>query len=204
MCRICKDTPSSTSSQSRVLLAADKSVQHSIIKIQDDDDKITPLNDKQLLCSVAETSTRQNFMRLVKANVNYNYFRHGNDMTTKELASFTRNMVSDSLRSRSPMQVASLVAGVDEDGSTHLYLIEQLGSMQEVTRGALGYCSYFLYGLMDDCYKKDFSLDEGKLCIKKCIYELKTRFLINLVNFDVFLVSKDGYTDISGEFNNLQ
>jgi 20S proteasome subunit beta 4 len=183
-----------------VLIAADKSVTQSIIKMQDDDNKLIELGNNQILGSVADVSARKDFSKLIKANVNYYYYRYGNRLLTKETAHFTRKTVWDSLRSRKPYQVASLVAGFDE-GEPNLYLIEQLGSMEKVTRGAIGYCSHFLYGLMDNCYKKDFSLEEGVDCIKKCIKELKTRFLVNLVNFDVVLIDKDGAKNISSEFN---
>jgi len=160
-----------------------------------------------LLClgSVLENNlcerSRKDFVRLIKANLEYNYYRYNYSLLTKECASYIRNTVSESLRSKEPMQVGSLVCGMDND-TPNLFLIDQLGSMEKVTKGVLGYASHFLYGLMDDCYKKDFNLSDGKSCIKKCILELKTRFLLNIVNFDVFLVNKEGVEDISKEFNN--
>jgi 20S proteasome subunit beta 4 len=182
-----------------VILAADKSVAQSIIKMQDDDEKIVPLGDNQLIAAVAEVSVRKDFSKLVKANTEYYYYRYNTRLITSEVANFTRNLVSDSLRSRNPMQVGSIIAGFD-DGVPSLYIIEQLGAIEKVTKAVLGYASHFLYGLMDDCYKKDFSLDDGKDCIKKCIKELKTRFLINIVDFDVFVISRNGVENISSEF----
>lgn len=183
-----------------VILAADKAVAQSIIKMQDDDDKIVKLNDTQLLSSVAEVSARKEFVRLVKANIDYYYYRYNTKLETSETANYTRSVVADSLRSRSPYQVGSIIAGFD-NGEPSLYLIEQLGAIEKVTKAALGYASYFLYGLMDDCYKKDFSREDGKECIKKCIKELKTRFLINTVKYDVLIISSNGIENISEEFN---
>ena len=42
---------------------------------------------------------------------------------------------------------------------------------------------------------------EGEDIIKKCINELKTRFSINMVDFDVFKITKEGIEDISNKFN---
>ena len=183
-----------------VILAADKNIANSIIKLQDDDEKIISIGENQLIGSSAEVSTRKSFARLIKANLQYNYYRHNTKLLTKESANFTRNMIWESLRSRNPYQVANMIAGFDE-GQPNLYLIEQLGGMEKVTRGAIGYAAYFLLGLMDSYYKKDMNLNEGKECIKKCIEELKTRFLINLVNFDVYLINVNGVENISGEYN---
>lgn len=185
-----------------VILASDKSVAQSIVKMQDDDIKIVKIADNQLLASSGEVSTRKDFIKLAKSNINYNYYRYNNRLLTSESANFTRSLVSESLRSRNPMQVSSLIAGFDNNQPS-LYLIEQLGAIEKVTKGVLGYASYFLYGLMDDCYKKDFTLSEGKECVRKCIQELKTRFLINIVNFDVYVITKDGIDDISNEFDNV-
>ena len=55
---------------------------------------------------------------------------------------------------------------------------------------------------MDNFYKKDMSLADGEMVIKNCIKELKTRFAINMVNFDVFKITKNGIEDISNKFNN--
>lgn len=183
-----------------VIVAADKSVTQSIIKMQDDDDKIVQIGERQLLASSAEVSTRKDFTKQIKANLQYNYYRYNTPLLTSEAAQFTRYTVADSLRSKHPFQVGSIVAGVD-DGVPSLYLIEQLGGMEKVTKAVLGYASHFLYGLMDSCYKKDFNLEDGKDCIKKCIFELKTRFLVNIKAFDVFVISKEGITNISNEFN---
>jgi 20S proteasome subunit beta 4 len=54
---------------------------------------------------------------------------------------------------------------------------------------------------MDNYYKKDLTLEEGEVIISKCINELKTRFSINMVDFDVFKLTKNGIEDISKKFN---
>ena len=78
-----------------------------------------------------------------------------------------------------------------------MYWLDYLGSLQKVTKGALGYGSHFLYGIMDQFYNNDLSLEEGKKCIGACINELRTRFVIALSNFQVKLIDKSGISDIS-------
>ena len=92
-----------------------------------------------------------------------------------------------------------MIAGFDENGS-HLYWLDYLGSLQKVTKGALGYGSHFLYGIMDNFYNKNLTLEEGKKCIAACINELRTRFVMSLVNFNVKLIDKDGISDLTGEY----
>ncbi len=44
-------------------------------------------------------------------------------------------------------------------------------------------------------------LNTGIDCVRACIFELKKRFLINMVDFTVYLIDKSGTIDLSKEFN---
>ena len=183
-----------------ILLAGDKAaVGNSIIKFQDTDRKVFKLADNQLMACVGESYDKKNFPKLVKANLELYFFKNGHRLTTDETAAYIRKELAEGIRS-SPHQCNCLVAGYDNDGPK-LYWLDYLGSYAKILKAAHGYGAYFLYGLMDNFYKKDLNLNEGEDIIKKCINELKTRFSINMVNFDVFKVTKDGVEDISDKFN---
>lgn len=49
---------------------------------------------------------------------------------------------------------------------------------------------------MDRYYKKDMNLEEVKKLMGMCIQELKTRFIVNMPNFNIKLVDKDGVHDV--------
>ena len=185
-----------------ILLAGDRaSVGNSIIKFQDSDHKIIKLANNQLMACVGESYDKKNFPKLVKANMELYYFQNGQRLTTDETATYIRKELAEGIRS-SPHQCNCLVAGFDSDGPK-LYWLDYLGSYAKLLKAAHGYVAYFLYGLMDNFYKKDLSLKEGEIIIKNCICELKTRFAINMVDFDVFKITKDGIEDISDKFNKV-
>jgi 20S proteasome subunit beta 4 len=184
-----------------ILLAGDKAaVGNSIIKFQDSDSKLLKLADNQVIACVGESFDKKNFPKYVKANTEAYYFENGQRLTTDETASYIRNLLAKGIRS-SPHQCNCLLAGFDTDGPK-LYWLDYLGSYVKLLKAAHGYGAYFLYGLMDNFYKKDMSLADGEMVIKNCIKELKTRFAINMVNFDVFKITKNGIEDISNKFNN--
>ena len=183
-----------------ILLAGDRaSVSNSIIKLQDTDHKIFKLANNQLIATVGESYDKKNFAKLIKANMELYYFQNGQRLTTDEAASYIRKELAEGIRS-SPHQCNCLVAGFDSDGPK-LYWLDYLGSYAKLLKAAHGYGAYFLYGLMDNFYRKDLNLAQGEDIIKKCINELKTRFSINMVDFDVFKITKDGIEDISNKFN---
>ena len=187
--------------QNIVWISGDRAcVSGSIIKFQDTDHKILKLTDNQMMACVGEAYDKKNFGKLIRANMEYYYYQNGQRLTTDEAAAYLRQELSTAIRSNSPHQCNCLIVGYDNDGPK-IYWLDYLGSYAKLLKAAHGYGAYFLYGLMDNFYKKNLSLAEGEDIIKKCINELKTRFSINMVDFDVFKITKKGIEDISDKFN---
>ena len=135
-----------------VLIASDRAVVRSIVKIQECEDKLTLLTDSQVLATCGEVADRKSFSKLIKGELEYYYYRYNNRLNTDEVANFTRSILAENLR-KSPYQANSLIAGYDVDGPK-LYWMDYLGSMQKVVKAGHGYGAHFLYGLMDSFYKK--------------------------------------------------
>lgn len=49
---------------------------------------------------------------------------------------------------------------------------------------------------MDRHYKKDMNLEEAIELLKMCMEELKTRFIVNLKEYAIKVIDKDGVRDI--------
>ena len=89
--------------------------------------------------------------------------------------------------------VNCLLGGYDTvEQQAKLYWIDYVGTLQQVTKGAHGYAGYFVNSVLDNNWRQGMSLDEGLDAVKKCILELKTRFIINQPNFVAKIVTKDG------------
>lgn len=182
-----------------ILMASDRSVARSIMKLQDSDDKMTILSDNQIMAACGEIADRKDFSHLLKCELEYYYFVNGHRLNTDEVANYTRSSVAENLR-KSPMQANLLIAGYDTDGPK-LYWMDYLGSCQKVTRGAHGYGAHFLYGILDNFYRKDLDYNTAVDCFSACIYELKKRFVINMVDFTVYKIDSAGIKDVSDNFN---
>ena len=61
-----------------------------------------------------------------------------------------------------------------------------------MTKGAHGYAGYFVNSVLDNSFQKDMSLDDGVAALKKCIHELRTRFIIKQPSFVAKIVTKEG------------
>ena len=70
--------------------------------------------------------------------------------------------------------------------------MDYLAALTKINFAAHGYCSNFVLAVMDREWKPGMNEDEAIAVIRKCIHELKTRFLISLPSFTVKVVDKDG------------
>jgi 20S proteasome subunit beta 4 len=84
------------------------------------------------------------------------------------------------------------VAGTSNEGVPSLYWIDNLSSMVKLDFAAHGYASYFCMSTMDRYWREGLTLDEAISLMKKCLAELKVRFMANLPKFIFKVVSKDG------------
>lgn len=136
-----------------ILIASDRSVVRSIIKLQESEDKLTLLSDSQILAACGEVSDRNSFSKLIKGELEYYYYRYNNRLNTDEVANYTRSILAENLR-KSPYHANSLIAGYDAEEGPKLYWLDYLGSMEKVKKAAHGYGAHFLYGIMDNYEKK--------------------------------------------------
>ena len=103
-----------------------------------------------------------------------------------------RTEMAGALR-RAPYQVNCLLGGFDHrDGTAKLFWMDYFGTLQQVTKGAHGYAGYFVNSVLDNNYQKDMTLDQGLEALRKCVQELRIRFIIKQPSFIAKIVTKDG------------
>jgi 20S proteasome subunit beta 4 len=93
---------------------------------------------------------------------------------------------------KGPYQTNLLLGGFDEAAGPSLYFIDYLAALAKVRFGAQGHCGNFVLSVFDREWRPNMTLDEGLEVIRKCIHELKTRFMISQPNFVIKVVDKNG------------
>ncbi|KAI8322983.1 proteasome component Pre1 [Martensiomyces pterosporus] len=176
-----------------VVSVTDTSVVHSIVKMKKNQDKTWQLSPLALMSVSGEPGDTSNFSEYIQGNVKLYSVRNSQDLSPSESATFLRGELARALRSRKPYQVNILVAGYDKNsGEASLYWIDYLAAMAKVPYAAHGYCSYFLYSVMDREYTPDITLEKALDIVKKCFEVLKSRFLIDFPEFTIKVIDKDG------------
>ena len=103
----------------------------------------------------------------------------------------THPQLATALR-QGPYQTNLLLAGYDDKDGVGLYYMDYMAALSKVGFGAHGYCASFILSVFDREWKEGLSLDEALDIVRKCLHELRTRFLISQPVFIIKVVDKDG------------
>lgn len=164
--------------------------------MKDDHDKMFKLSDRLVMLVTGESGDTVQFAEYIEKSIQLYKMRNGYELSPHAAANFTRKELADYLRSRTPYHVNLLMAGYDEHSGPALYFMDYFASQQKVPFAAHGYGAFFSLGILDRYYIPDMSQEAAQDLIKRCIAEIKKRFLINMPNFIIRTIDKDGIHDV--------
>lgn len=70
--------------------------------------------------------------------------------------------------------------------------MDYMAALSKVNFGAHGYCANFVLSVFDREWKENLTFEEGMSVVRKCLHELRTRFMISQPNFFIKVVDKNG------------
>jgi len=180
--------------QDGTIIATSKAFTRGISVLKDSDDKTRVLNPHNLVAYTGESGDTVQFAEYVQANVQLYTMRENDiELSPKATASFVRNQLATSIRSRKPYQVNVLIAGYDTKTETpSLNWIDYLGTQVELPYGAHGYAGFYATSLLDKHYRKDMKVEQGLELLQLCLKELETRMPIDFKGVYIKVVDKDG------------
>ncbi|KAH6569323.1 hypothetical protein BASA50_003386 [Batrachochytrium salamandrivorans] len=180
-----------------VLTAADDTSARSIVVMKRGEDKSRELSSHTLMLYSGEAGDTVQFAEYIQCNARLHSIRHGIEQSTNAIASFTRMELAQSLRSRNPYHVNVLVAGAcPKTGAPEMYWIDYISNMSKLNFAAHGHASYFCLSTMDRYWHDNLTEEEAISLLRKCLDELRIRFIGNLPNFFVKIVDKNGIRQI--------
>ena len=91
-----------------------------------------------------------------------------------------------------------LLAGYDTiKQRPELHWLDYMASSVSLNFAAHGHASYFCMSTLDRYWKPNLSLSEALALMRKCVQELKVRYIVNMPNFTVKVTDKDGIREVS-------
>lgn len=174
-----------------VILAADASAARSILVFKHDEDKIMALDSHKLLVGAGVPADTSAFNEYISKNLKLYELNNDVKLGTQATANYIRNELATALR-KGPYQTNILLGGHDSVDGTSLYTMDMYAYLSKVNFGAHGYAANFILSVFDRDWKKGMNLEEGLEVVRKCIHELKTRFLISQPVFVIKVVDQNG------------
>lgn len=180
--------------QDSVIIATSKSATRGISVLKYDDDKTRTLNKHNLMAFTGEAGDTVQFAEYIQANMQLHSIRENEmELSPKAVASFVRNSLATSIRSRHPYLANVLIGGYDaNENKPKLSWIDYLGTHAEIPYAAHGYAAFYTMSILDRHYRKDMNVAEGLQLLEMCLKEVEGRMPLDFKGYFIKVVDKDG------------
>lgn len=156
-------------------------------------EKIFKIDDHIATTIAGSVGDAQSLMKVIGAEVSLYQMRNNDEISVKAAASLTANI----LRS-GPMYVQILLGGMDGDKPS-IYSLDPAGGMIEDNYISTGSGSIVAYGVLEDRFRDDLSVDEGLEVAIRAIKAAAERDAYSGNGFLVAKVDKNGFEMLDNE-----
>jgi proteasome beta subunit len=179
-----------------VILGADRRSTAGSIVMSKKEQKIHKINDYIAASYTGSVADIQITGKMIAAELRLKELKTRTRPTILEAANLLAMLVYRNIRTPSmiPSIVGTLIAGVDEDGTSSLFTIEPGGSVIKVEDFDANFSSGMPYilGLLERQYKKDMTTQEAVELAKEAIKSSTQRDVGSGNGIDVFTITKSG------------
>ncbi len=157
--------------------------------------KIYRISDRIAMTTAGSVGDAQFLVRLIRVEMNLYEVQKEKKPNVKAVATIVSNLLNSTRYF--PYLVQLLVGGVDEEGGS-IYSIDPIGgAIQESDIVATGSGSPMAYGLLEDSYSPDMSVDEAVELAVRAVYSATKRDSASGDGMDVVKITQEGYFEIS-------
>ena len=159
--------------------------------------KIYQLDDRIGITTAGVVGDAQALIRVMRVEGQLYKIRRDEPMTVRAVATLLSNVMSGSRYY--PYIVQLLIGGIDRDGA-HIFSIDPLGgNTEEKEIAATGSGSPIAYGVLEDRYTPDLSVDAGTALAIQAVHSAMKRDSASGEEIEVIVITKDKYTELSEE-----
>ena len=150
--------------------------------------------DNHIAATIAgSVADAQSLMKIISAETALYRLRNGKDISLEAAAAVSSNILHSS-----PAYVQTLIGGVDDTGAS-IYSLDAAGGMIKDTFISTGSGSTFAYGVLEDRFHEDITVEEAKEVALRAIKAATERDTFSGNGFLVAEVTKDGYKMLEKE-----
>ncbi|OED30247.1 archaeal proteasome endopeptidase complex subunit beta [Methanosphaera sp. WGK6] len=149
-------------------------------------EKLFQLNDRIGATIAGTVSHAQSLMDIISAEITLYELRNEKEMSMDAVAVLTSNILKSG-----QYYVQTILGGVDKNGAK-LYSLDPSGSYMEEKCTATGSGSPYAFGVLEDRYTEDLTVEEGKKVAIKAITSAMERDVYSGNGYRLGTITKDG------------
>jgi len=154
--------------------------------------KLFKISDSMGLTIAGLVGDAQMLSRWLSAEVSLFELKRDQDMSIKAASILLSNIMNG--RKHMPFWVQLLVGGVDRDGG-HIYSIDAAGGAIPDNFNTTGSGSPFVYGVLEDHFKENMSLEEGTMLAVRAMTAAMKRDAASGDGISLCTIDSNGYRD---------
>ena len=159
--------------------------------------KIYQVDDRMGITTAGIVGDAQALVRLMSVEARLYKIRRGEPMTVRGMATLLSNVMSG--QRFFPYIVQLLVGGIDRDGP-HIFSIDPFGgNTEEREIAATGSGSPIAYGVLEDRYSKDMSMENGIALAIQALHSAMKRDSASGEEMEVIVMTPEKYEELSEE-----
>jgi proteasome beta subunit len=156
--------------------------------------KIYKIDDLVGMTTAGSVGDAQRIVKIIQVESQLYKMRRQESMTIKGITSLLSNILSSSRYY--PFMIQFIVGGVDKNGP-NLYSLDALGGQLEETKAvATGSGSPIVYGILEDRYQENLSVDDGVNLAVRGLHNAIKRDAASGNAIKVVKITKKGYFEI--------
>ncbi len=181
---VCKDC---------VVLAADKRASMGWLIANKDVEKIFPVSNFIALTLAGSVSDALNISKLLKAELDLYRMNSGVEPSLTVAANLAGNVIFSGYKSYSPYMVQLILGGLDDKDTFAIYDIDPSGAvLRNAKYTTTGSGSPMVYGVLEDSYRENMSVEEGVQLAIRCVSAAMRRDVFSGEGIDVVVIDKKG------------
>jgi proteasome beta subunit len=158
--------------------------------------KVYKIDDHIAMTIAGAVGDAQAIVDVLKANAQLYKLEYGRPMPISAAARLVANILFSARYA--PFILQALIGGIDDSG-IHVFALDPLGSLTEEKCVSTGSGSPIAYGVLESSFKEGMSVKEALPIVVKAVDSAMKRDAASGDDFDVAIVMKDGYRELTKE-----
>ncbi len=179
-----------------IVMASDRQVTAGNLVVNKNFPKTNKVNEYILISWTGGVADAQRLSKVLSAELKLKELKSRSRPTVRQAANLVSAITYSSIRQPTMIQniVGTLIAGINEDGTSELYTIEPAGSIIRVEDYDANFGSGMPYvlGFLERQYKKGISVEEGVELAKESLKSSTQRDIGSGYGIDIYSITKDG------------